>query len=505
MDMINNFLTALSAVSPQNALLITTGVVIGLIFGAIPGLSTTMAVALFLPITFAMKMFPSLSILMGLYIGGFSGGLISAILLNIPGTAASLMTCLDGYPMAKRGEAGKALGLGIFSSFLGGAISIAALILIAPLLAKVALKFGAFEYFSLTFFALSIIVTMSSKDILKGTISGLLGILVSMIGPAPVDTYPRFTFGISSLESGIDTTVALIGIFAIAEIFAMADKEEGDKADTVAVQNYHIKGLGFTFKEYWEEKINVIRSSVIGILIGILPGIGETLASIISYNTAKKMSKEPESFGKGCNGGLIASETANNAAIGGAMIPLLALGIPGDAVTGLLLGAFTMKGVQPGPLMFTNHVQTIYFIFVVMIIANGIMLAANYFSIPAFIRLLKIPKKILFPVVGFLCVLGVYGLNSSSFDLTLMLVFGIAGFFMKKWGLKEQPFIIGILVGFMAEQNFRRAIMFSGGSLVPFFTSGISLLFLTAAFGSIGFTVHKALKHQSAAAEEEQI
>ena len=188
--MINNFLTALSAVSPQNALLITTGVVIGLIFGAIPGLSTTMAVALFLPITFAMKMFPSLSILMGLYIGGFSGGLISAILLNIPGTAASLMTCLDGYPMAKRGEAGKALGLGIFSSFLGGAISIAALILIAPLLAKVALKFGAFEYFSLTFFALSIIVTMSSKDILKGTISGLLGILVSMIGPAPVDTYP---------------------------------------------------------------------------------------------------------------------------------------------------------------------------------------------------------------------------------------------------------------------------------------------------------------------------
>ena len=164
-----------------------------------------------------------------------------------------------------------------------------------------------------------------------------------------------------------------------------------------------------------------------------------------------------------------------------------------------------MKGVQPGPLMFTNHVQTIYFIFVVMIIANGIMLAANYFSIPAFIRLLKIRKKILFPVVGFLCVLGVYGLNSSSFDLTLMLVFGIAGFFMKKWGLKEQPFIIGILVGFMAEQNFRRAIMFSGGSLVPFFTSGISLLFLTAAFGSIGFTVHKALKHQSAAAEEEQI
>ena len=500
--MLENFVTAVSAMSPENLLLICGGVVIGLVFGAIPGLSTTMAVALFLPITFAMDMEPSISILMGLYIGGFSGGLISAILLNIPGTAASLMTCLDGHPMARRGEAGKALGLGIFSSFLGGGISIVALILIAPLLAGIALKFGSFEYFSLTFFALSIIVTMSSKDIVKGTISGLLGILVAMIGPAPVDTYPRFTFGISSLESGIDSTVALIGIFAISEIFVMADRKVREKAATVAVQNYRIRGFGFSFREYWKEKFNVIRSSVIGILIGILPGIGGTLASIISYNTAKKVAKNPEEFGNGATAGLVASETANNAAIGGAMIPLLALGIPGDAVTGLLLGAFTMKGVQPGPLMFTNNVKTVYYIFVAMIIANVVMLAANYFSIPAFVRLLKIPKKILFPVVGFLCVLGVYGLNSSAFDLLLMLVFGVIGYFMKKWGLKEQPFIIGILVGFMAEQNFRRAMMYGNGSFLPFFTSPISLLFLIAAFGSIGFTVYMAVRNKAMAVEE---
>lgn len=501
--MLENFALSLSSLSVENVLLIVLGVIVGLIFGAIPGLSTTMAVALFLPITFAMSMYPSLSILMGLYIGGFSGGLISAILLNIPGTAASLMTCMDGHPMAQRGEAGKALGLGIFSSFLGGGISIIALILIAPLLAKIALQFGSFEYFSLTFFALSIIVTMSSKDIVKGTISGLLGILVAMIGPAPVDTYPRFTFGITSLESGIDSTVVLIGIFAIAEILAMADRKGKAEANTVAVQNYKIKGFGFTFIEYWKEKFNVLRSSVIGILIGILPGIGGALASIISYNTAKKMSKTPDEFGKGCNAGLVASETANNAAIGGAMIPLLALGIPGDAVTGLLLGAFTMKGVQPGPLMFQNSVNTIYFIFLAMIIANVVMLIANYFSIPVFVRLLNIPKRILFPIVGFLCVLGVYGLNSSPSDLILMLAFGIVGFFMKKWGLKAQPFIIGILVGFMAEQNFRRAIMFSGGSLVPFFTSPISLLFLIAAFGSIGYTVYKAIRHQAVAVEDD--
>lgn len=494
--MIENFALAMASLSPENLLLIGAGVVIGLIFGAIPGLSTTMAVALFLPITFAMKMNPSISLLMGLYIGGFSGGLISAILLNIPGTAASLMTCLDGHPMAQRGEAGKALGLGIFSSFLGGAISIVALILIAPVLAAIALEFGSFEYFSLTFFALSIIVTMSSKDIVKGTISGLLGILVAMIGPAPVDTYPRFTMGISALESGIDSTVVLIGIFAIAEIFVLADQKKRDETCSVAVQDYQIKGFGFTFREYWKEKWNVLRSSVIGILIGILPGIGGTLASIISYNTAKKMSKTPEEFGNGAVAGLVASETANNAAIGGAMIPLLALGIPGDAVTGLLLGAFTMKGVQPGPLMFTNDIKTIYFIFVAMIIANLVMLVANYFSIPAFVRLLKIPRRILFPVVGFLCVLGVYGLNSSTTDLVLMLVFGIVGFFMKKWGLKAQPFIIGILVGFMAEQNFRRAIMYSDGSFLPFVTSPISLAFLLAAFGSIGFTLYKAWKIQ---------
>jgi putative tricarboxylic transport membrane protein len=215
------------------------------------------------------------------------------------------------------------------------------------------------------------------------------------------------------------------------------------------------------------------------------------------------MSKTPEEFGKGCNAGVVASETANNAAIGGAMIPLLALGIPGDAVTGLLLGAFTMKGVQPGPLMFTNDLSTINFIFLAMLIANFIMLIANYFSIPVFIRLLKVPKKILFPVVGFLCVLGVYGLNSSSSDLILMLVFGIVGFFMKKWGLKAQPFIIGILVGYMAEQNFRKAMMYSSGSFAPFFTSYISLAFLIVAFASIIFTIYQAIHKKSIVIEDD--
>lgn len=491
--MLEYFSTAFSALTVENLVLILVGVIVGLIFGAIPGLSTTMAVALFLPITFAMQMEPSISLLLGLYIGGISGGLISAILLNIPGTAASMMTCLDGHPMAAKGLAGKALGLGIFYSFLGGAVSIIALILIAPALAKVALKFGSFEYFSLAFFALSMMVTMSSKDVAKGTISGLLGILVAMIGPAPIDTYPRFTFGVRALESGINSTVVLIGIFAISELLLLTDQLKR-KQPEAEVQSCKMRGFGFSLKEFWEEKINFIRSSVIGILIGILPGIGGALASIISYNSAKKASKQPEKFGTGVNAGVIASETANNAAIGGAMIPLLALGIPGDAVTGLLLSAFTMKGVQPGPLMFDTNTRVVYYIFIALLIANAFMLIANYFAIPVFVKLLKIPKRILFPIVGFLCFLGVYGLGSSTTDLLLMLVFGVVGYFMKKWGLKAQPFIIGLLVGFMAEQNFRRGLMFSDGSFTPFFTSPLSLIFLIAALLSIVLTVVKSAR-----------
>ncbi len=500
--MLASFAAALGGLDLVNLLLVTGGVLLGLVFGAIPGLSTTMAVALFLPITFAMEMFPSLSLLLGLYIGGFSGGLVSAILLNIPGTAASMMTTMDGYPMAKKGQAAKALGLGITSSFLGGGLSIIALILISPALARIALQFGPFEYFSLTFFALSMIVTMSSKDVVKGCISGLMGILVAMIGPAPIDSYPRFTFGIRSLETGVNSTVVLIGIFAISEIFALGDQKNRLRITKEQVQVAKMRGFGFSFAELWAEKFNMLVSSVIGILIGILPGIGGALASIMSYNAAKRLSKHPEMFGTGYNAGIVASETANNAAIGGAMIPLLALGIPGDAVTALLLSAFTMKGVQPGPLMFTNNGDTIYYIFVVMLIANVIMLVANYFSISMFVKMLKIPKHLLFPIVGFLCLLGVYGLNRSTSDMTTMLVFGIIGFFMKKWDLKAQPFIIGMLVGFMAEQNMRRAMMYSDGSFLPFVTSPLSLVFLIAGFASIFITIYRSMRNKGSFAED---
>ena len=478
---------ALAFVTPEVIALILAGVVIGMIFGAIPGLSTTMAIALCLPLTFKMGMTSGTALLLGLYIGGFSGGLIAAILMNIPGTAASIATCFDGHPMANQGKAGKAMGLGIVFSFLGGGFSILALIFISPVLASLAIRFGSFEYFSLCLFALTMIVTMSSDNLMKGVLSGLLGILLSMIGGAPIDGMPRFTFGSHALDGGFDLVAVLVGVFAISELFSLAGTKE--KKVGAAVAECRIKGFGFSMKEFLDEKWNFLRSSVIGVLIGILPGIGGSLASLMSYNAAKKMSKTPEKFGTGINAGVVASETANNAAIGGAMIPLLSLGIPGDAVTALLLGAFTMQGIQPGPLMFESHPQIVYFIFIALIIANIFMLFSEFLAIRGFVKLLRIPKHILFPIIAFLCILGAYGLNNRLFDVVTILIFGVFGYMMKVWGLRTQPFILGYIVGPMAELHFRRSMMYSDGSFLPFVTSPISLFFLVVAVGSVVWTL----------------
>ena len=488
------FINSLMMFTPETFVLIFGGVVLGIVFGALPGLSTTMAIALCLPLTFSMGIESGTALLIGIYIGGFSGGLIAAILINIPGTAASIATTFDGYPMAMKGEAGKALGLGIVFSFLGGGISIIALIFISPLLASLAIKFGSYEFFSLCLFALTMIVTMSTDGILKGLLSGLLGILFSMVGGAPIDGLPRFTFGIHALDGGFDLVAVLIGIFAISELFILA----GSKSENLSNKftNFKIKGFGFSIKEFLNEKWNLLRSSVIGILIGILPGIGGSLASLMSYNAAKKCSKNPEEFGTGVNAGVVASETANNAAIGGALIPLLSLGIPGDAVTALLLGAFTMQGIQPGPLLFRNNPDIVYFIFIALIIANVMMLVSEFFAVRGFVRLLKIKREILFPVIAFLCVLGAYGINNRLFDVVTIFIFGIFGFLMKKWGLKTSPFILGYIVGPMAELHFRRSLMYSGGSFIPFFTSPISCFFLLISVVSIVLAIRTVRKNQ---------
>ena len=468
------------------------GVAIGIIFGAIPGMSATMAIALFLPITYKMTPITSICLLIGLYIGGISGGLISAILLKIPGTPSSIATTFDGAPMAAKGEAGKALGVGIVFSFVGGMISLLALMFIAPAIAKVALKFSTFEYFSISVFSITLIGSLSGDNIWKGLLSGFLGVLLSTVGMAPIDGLPRFTFGRTELTAGFDILPVLIGLFAVSELFVLA--EDKYKDTFVKPIEYKMKGFGFTFKEFWEQKWNALRSGVLGTAIGILPGIGGSVSCILSYILSKKCSKYPEKYGTGIIDGIVASETSNNAVTGGALIPLLTLGIPGDATTAMLLGALTLHGIAPGPLLFTTNGDLVYGIFIALLFANVMMLVVEFLGLRIFVKLLNIPKKILMPVIIVLCVIGAFGLNNRTFDAVAIVIFGLIGYLLQKFKYPAAPMILGFILGPIIETNFRRSLMFSNGTAAPFFTNPISGVFLVLTFVSIAFTVVKTYK-----------
>jgi len=473
-------------------ILIFLGVGVGIVFGAIPGLTATMAVALFLPLTFGMHPVDGMALLIGLYIGGVSGGLISAILINIPGTPSSIATTFDGHPMAEKGEAGKALGAGIFYSFLGGWFSFLVLFFIAPPLADVALKFGPPEYFSIAIFSLTLIASLSTGSTIKGLMSGIVGVLLSCVGTAPIDAFPRFTFGFHELDGGFNLLPALVGLFAITEILKTAESDIEIKLDHIAT--YRIKGFGFSGKEFVQQLGNFIRSALIGTGIGILPGIGGGTSNILSYIAAKKMSKHPEKFGTGILDGIVASETANNASIGGALVPLLAMGIPGDTVTAMLLGGLMIHGLSPGPLLFTTSGNIVYGIFAALIVANFMMVLMEYFGIRFFVRLLKIPKHIMLPIIIVFCVVGAYGLNNRVFDAWSVMFFGVIGYAFEKWRFPLAPVILGFILGPIAETNLRRGLMMTQGNFLPFLTKPVSGTFLVIALASVVYSVIKERK-----------
>lgn len=475
-------------------ILIFLGVGVGIIFGAIPGLTATMAVALCLPLTFGMHPVDGMALLIGLYIGGVSGGLISAILIKIPGTPSSIATTFDGYPMAEKGEAGKALGAGIFYSFLGGSFSFLVLFFIAPPLADIALKFGPPEYFSIAIFSLTLIASLSTGSTIKGLMSGIVGVLLSCVGTAPIDAFPRFTFGFHELDGGFNLLPALVGLFAITEILKTAESEIEIKLDHIA--SYKIKGFGFTGKEFIQQLGNFIRSALIGTGIGILPGIGGGTSNILSYIAAKKMSKHPEKFGTGILDGVVASETANNASIGGALVPLLAMGIPGDTVTAMLLGGLMIHGLSPGPLLFTTSGNIVYGIFAALIVANFVMVLMEYFGIRFFVRLLKIPKHIMLPIIIVFCVVGAYGLNNRVFDAWSVMLFGVIGYAFEKWGFPLAPVILGFILGPIAETNLRRGLMMTQGDFLPFLTKPVSGAFLIIALVSVLYSVIKERRRE---------
>lgn len=476
-----------SVMTFQIILLVAAGVALGLVFGSIPGLTATMAVAICLPITYGMDSIAGMSLLMGLYIGGVSGGLIPAILLKLPGTPSSIATTFDGYPMAQKGEPGKAFNYAIVSSFLGGILSIIVLVLIAPPLGRVALQFGPFEFFAIVIFSLTLIASLSGDSLPKGIMAGLLGIAFAMVGAAPIDSFPRFTYGFTDMNAGFNLLPVLIGLFALSEIFLSAEKKvkKGLNASLKKV-DYRV-----SMKEYLAQGWNFLRSSLIGVGIGILPGIGGGTSNIISYVAAKSSSKKPEEFGKGHPSGIVASESSNNAAVGGALVPLISLGIPGDTVTAMLLGGLVLHGLQPGPMLMQNNGDVVYGIFAALLIANVFMILFLFLGMKGFIRLLSIPQHVLYPIILALCVVGAFGVNNRLFDVGALLFFGVLGYLMIKFGFPLTPLVLGFILGPLLETNLRRGLMLSQGDFMPFLTSPISAVFLTITVVSVFFAFYK--------------
>ena len=447
------------------------GTFLGIFFGASPGMTSSMGIALALPLTYSMGIVNGMSLLLGIYIGSISGGLITAVLINIPGTPASVATTFDGYPMAERGEGGRAIRVGTLYSFLGGMVSLVALFAISPILAKWALKFSYEEYFAIAVMSLMLISSLSGKSVIKGMISAIIGMMLTTIGMAPVDTVRRYTFGNYNLDGGLKLLPLMIGVYAVAEVLKVAAAKQN--ADMKPL-NYKSKGLGVSLKEFKEQFKNLTVSSLLGIGIGILPGLGAAISNLIAYSVSKKMSKHPEKYGTGCIDGLIASETANNAVSGGALIPLLTMGIPGDAGTTMLLAAFMLKGITPGPLLFDTHANVIYAMFAILIVANIMMILIQIYGLPVFLKLLSIPKNILLPVVMVLASIGAFAMNNRIFDVWCILAFALLGYGLSKFEFPPAPVVLGFVLGPIIELNFRRGMMSSYGNFFNFFTRPIS-------------------------------
>lgn len=460
----------------QVILILALGGAVGISIGSLPGLTATMGVALILPITFGMGPITGILLLVGVYFGAIYGGSISAILLRTPGTPASAATALDGYEMTKKGEAHKALTIATLSSTIGGILSVIVLILVAPQLAKFALKFSAQESFALAVFGLSIITSISGKSMVKGLIAGFLGLLVASIGLDPMGGFPRFTFGNMDLMSGVNFIPVMIGLFAAAQAFQGLE-DTVTKGKVIKI----IEKVKLKWREFRGLIITILRSTGIGTFIGMIPGAGGDIAAFVAYNEAKRFSKNKEDFGQGNPEGVAAPEAANNSSTGGAMIPLLTLGIPGDAVTAVMLGALMVQGLRPGPQLFEQNGEIVYTLFVGMLLANIFILIYGLLGIRLFIKVLTIPKVVLTPIILVLCVVGAYALGNNLFDVWVMLISGIIGYFMLRYGFPASPVILALILGPMMESNLRRSLVISQGDYSTFFTRPISATLLALA------------------------
>ena len=475
MSFYDSILAGLSLVGNVDAFLsLFIGIVVGVIGGAIPGLSATMAVALTLPFTFPMQPINGILLLLGVYKGGIFGGSIPAILIKTPGTPASSATILDGYPLAEKGQAGKALGMALWASCTADVVSNLSLILFAGWLASFALNFGPPEFFALIFFSLTIIAGVSGDSLLRGTLSAVAGLILATVGLDLVYGTNRFTFGDSNLMGGLNFIAVLIGLFAIPEVIAMAWDPTGHLGKARSLGKSWV-----TFREYKDSFFSIIRGSMIGVILGSIPGIGAAPSAFLSYSEARRTSKNKANFGKGEIEGVAAAEAGNNGVAGATLIPLLALGVPGDVITAIIIGAFMIHGLQPGPMMFVLNVDIIYGLFIGLIVSSVMLFAVGSVAIRAFRYVADVPKRILMPAVLVLCIYGVFAVNNNMFDVGVMFVMGWLGYVMNRTRIPAAPFLIAFILGPLLEDNFRQSMLMSGGDMAVFVRGPITWAFWT--------------------------
>ena len=480
------------------------GTLVGVVGGALPGVTITMTIIIVLPFTFGLEPLQGLAAMTGVYVGGSAGGLVTAVLLGIPGTPSAIASTFDGHPMARRGEARRALWLGIWSSFFGGILGGLFLIGATEPLARFALQFGPWEFFSLFILALSAVAGLVEASIVKGLLSGALGLVVTVLGNDPIMGAPRLTLGLSTLEGGIPFLPVLIGVFAFSQI--MGDIEKLDAGAPRAHAGAMIAGRVSQLAvigEILSRPLLLLWTSFIGLVIGVLPAVGGSAANMMAYDQAKKLSRHPQAFGSGVPEGIIASESSNNANVGGSLVTIMAFGIPGDAVTAVMLGALTIHGIQSGPLFMTQNASLAYGIFAAYLLAHPIMVVVTGLGVRAMMRIVSVPPSRLFPIVLVLCVIGAYALGNTMSNVYILAAFGVVGYAMSKTGFPLAPFILGVILGDQIEVNLVRALMTDADPWL-FVTRPISGVLLALSVASVAAAIwqQRRFVRRSAAPEE---
>lgn len=464
-----------AALTPSYLLFCLLGVTVGTLVGILPGIGTSGTIAILLPITFGMDPTAAMIMFAGIYYGAQYGGTITSILVAVPGESSTVVTILEGYPMAKQGLAGKALGMAAIGSWVATTLSVIALTLMAPPLAESALSFGPPEYFALILLAMIMLTMLGGESVTKAMASTCIGLLLGTVGVDPVGGYERFTYGQLWLMDGIRFVIVAMGFFAVSEVLVTAEK----KAEAFQVFRTTWRSVYPTWQDILGSKWPMLRGSLIGFVVGVLPGAGATIASFMAYGVEKRVSKHPETFGTGVMEGLVAPESANNAATGGALVPMIALGVPGSGATAMMLGAMMMYGLRPGPLLMQDNPEFVWALIASMYIGNIFLLILNLPLVPVFAAILRVPYKYLYPFIILFTMIGVYSLSYSVNDLALLIIFSAVGYFMRKAGLPAAPAVLALILGPMVERSLSHSLTLSHGRISVFFERPISVALLT--------------------------